>query len=149
MASLVIRNLNDLLGRLLKERAARNGRTIEEEGRGIMEAALSEPRGPERQREAVAQRLNKLLQMLNEARHTYSFKVPEMAAYVRLNTASDLEQCFLGEREAPFDLLDEIAAAFGVRSDWLKLGHGTEPFKFQVHGQEYHSGGLLGLIDKT
>ena len=133
MASVVIRNLSDLFGRLLKERAARSGRTIEEEGRGILVAALSEPPPPERQREAVARRLNRLLQLLNEAPHAYAFKVPEMAAYLRLNTASELESYFLGENEAPFSFLDQISEAFGLRPDWLKFGHRTEPFFLRGH----------------
>jgi plasmid stability protein len=149
MASVVIRNLNDLFGRILKERAARGGRTIEDEGRGILESALSEPTPPERQREAVARRLNRLLQLLNEGHHGwYSFKIPEMAAYLRLDTATDLEDYFSGQIEAPFTLLDQIALAFGVSPDWLKFGHGSGPFKFRVHGRERHQGGLPGLIDE-
>ena len=133
MASVVIRHLNDLLGRILKGRAAQSGRTIEEEGRGILVAALTEEPAPERQRQAVARRLNRLLHLLNAARHAYSFNVPEMASYLRLNSASELESYFLGESEAPFDLLDQIAVAFGVRPDWLKFGHGKEPFYLNNH----------------
>ena len=122
MASLVIRNLNGLLGRILKERAARSGRTVEEEGRCIVEGALSSPPPCERQREAVAKRLNRLLSLLNESRWNQPFTISEMAAYLGLNTAGDLESFFMGEQEAPFDLLDQIADAFGVRRDWLKFG---------------------------
>ena len=136
MASIVIRNLNDLLGRMLKERAARTGRTVEEEGRGIMEAALSQPEPPERQREQVGKRLNRLLHMLNEGQQLYKFTISEMASHLRLNTAGDLESYFLGEHEAPFELLDQIADTFGVNPEWLKFGHGTEPFKRAFHNEK-------------
>ena len=87
------------------------------------------------------------MQMLNERRQSYTLTVPQMAAFLKLNTAGDLESYFQGEREAPFDLLDQIAHSFGVRPDWLKFGHGAEPFNFQVHGVHNHPGGLIAMIE--
>jgi len=47
MASLTIRQLDDKLKQRLRVRAARNGRSMEEEAREILRGALSRPRGSE------------------------------------------------------------------------------------------------------
>jgi antitoxin FitA len=44
MAQLVVRNLTDDLVKSLKRRAAKNGRSAEQEHREILEAALRRPR---------------------------------------------------------------------------------------------------------
>jgi plasmid stability protein len=139
MASLLLRNLHDLFSRELKVRAARNGRTIEEEHRRIVESALVEPTPPERQRHTVAKRLNQLLRMLNDGgRGRPEMTIPRMAELLGLNTASGLESYFLAEDEAPFDLLDRIAETFGLRQEWLKFGR-YEPFNICTYSvRELH-----------
>jgi len=60
-----------------------------------------------------------------------------------------LRTTFSRKKDAPLDLLDQIANTFGLRPDWLKLGHIIEqPFTYQIHGLHYHDGGLLGLMEK-
>lgn len=46
MAQFMVRNFDDDLKRLLQQRAARRGRSMEEEVREILRAALSEPPAP-------------------------------------------------------------------------------------------------------
>lgn len=139
MPSLLLRNLKEIFGRELKVRAAQNGRTTEEEHRRILEAALVEPASPERQRHAVAKRLNWLLQRLNDkVRFRPEMTIPRMAELLGLNTASGLEAHFLGEEEAPFDLLDRIAETFGLGAEWLKFGRGA-PFNIRTYSvRELH-----------
>lgn len=48
MASITVRNLDDGLKRLLRIRAAENGRSMEQEAREILKAALEEETAPER-----------------------------------------------------------------------------------------------------
>ena len=133
MPSLLVRNVQGMLGRDLKARAARNGRTAEEEHLRILRDALSEPTPSERQRFAVARRLNWLLARLNDGVRSWpQMTVPRMAECLGLNTAAELEACFLAEQEAPFDLLDRISLCFGLCSDWLKFGHGRP---FEVRGR--------------
>ncbi len=139
MPSLLIRNLQEIFSRELKVRAAQNGRTTEEEHRRILEGALTEPSPPERQRHAVAKRLNWLLQKLNDGvRFRPEMTIPCMAELVGLNTASGLEACFFGEEEAPFDLLDRIGETFGLGAGWLKFGRGA-PFNVRTYSvRELH-----------
>jgi hypothetical protein len=102
-----------------------------------------------RYRQEVAERLNRLLGLLNERRRYNSMTIPQIATILGLSSVSDLENYFFAEKDAPFDLLDQIANTFGLRPDWLKLGHIIEqPFAYQVHGLHYHRGGLLGLIEE-
>ncbi|MFC0387591.1 FitA-like ribbon-helix-helix domain-containing protein [Muricoccus vinaceus] len=125
MASLLLRNVVGFFSRELKVRAAQSGRTAEEEHRRILESALTEPTGPERQRYAVAKRLNKLVQMLNGGdRGRSGIDIPRMAELLGLNTAGGLEAYFHAEDEAPFDLLDRISKTFGLNPEWLKFGRG-------------------------
>lgn len=131
MASLLLRHMNDFFGRQLKERAARNGRTAEEEHRRIVEGVLVEPSPPERHRQAVAKRLNLLLRRLNGGQNSQpEMTIARMAEYIGLNTASGLESYFFAEDEAPFDILDQISEAFGLHSDWLKFER-HEPFNIR------------------
>lgn len=133
MPSLLIRNLKEIFSRELKVRAAQSGRTTEEEHRRILEAALAEPTPPERQRHAVAKRLNWLLQRLNDGvRFRPEMTIPRMAELLGLNTASGLETYFFGEEEAPFDVLDRIAETFGLGAGWLKFGRGA-PFNVRTY----------------
>ncbi len=48
MASITVRNLDDGLKRRLRIRAAENGRSMEEEARGILRTALDEEAAPAR-----------------------------------------------------------------------------------------------------
>ena len=48
MASITVRNLDDGLKRRLRIRAAENGRSMEQEARDILKAALDEDAAPER-----------------------------------------------------------------------------------------------------
>ena len=48
MASITVRNLDDGLKRRLRIRAAENGRSMEQEARDILRAALDEDAAPER-----------------------------------------------------------------------------------------------------
>ena len=48
MASITVRNLDDGLKRRLRVRAAENGRSMEQEAREILKAALEEETAPER-----------------------------------------------------------------------------------------------------
>ena len=48
MASITVRNLDDGLKRRLRIRAAENGRSMEEEARGILRMALDEEAAPAR-----------------------------------------------------------------------------------------------------
>ena len=48
MASIIVRNLDDTLKRRLRIRAAQNGRSMEQEARDILRAALDEDSGPTR-----------------------------------------------------------------------------------------------------
>lgn len=139
MPSLLIRNLQDLFGRELKVRAARNGRTTEQEHRRILEGALTDPTPPERQRHAVAKRLNWLLQRLNDrTRFRPEMTIPRMAELLGLNTASGLEAYCFGEEEAPFELLDRIAETFGLGTEWLKFGR-SAPFNVRSYSvRELH-----------
>ena len=139
MASLLLRNVRELFSKELKERAARNGRTAEEEHRRLLEEALTEPTPPERQRYAVAKRLTRLLQMLNDGvRFRPEMTIPHMAELLGLNTATGLESYCFGEDEAPFDLLDRIAETFGLGAEWLKFGR-YAPFNVRTYSvRELH-----------
>jgi hypothetical protein len=101
-----------------------------------------------RHREVVADRLNLSLRLLNERRRSNSLTIAEIAKILGLSSVSDLENYFLAEKDAPFDLLDQIANTFGVNPGWLKFGHEGKPFAYQIHGLHYHRGGLLGLIEE-
>lgn len=132
MAALLLRSLSDFCSRLLKERAARNGRTAEEEHRRIVEEALVEPSPPERQIKTVTKRLNLLLLLLRYGQNSYrEMTIAQMAEHIGLNTAGGLEAYFFGEDEAPFSLLDRISEAFGLYPDWLKHGHYNGPFNLR------------------
>ena len=48
MASITVRNLDDGLKRRLRVRAAENGRSMEQEAREILKAALEEEKAPDR-----------------------------------------------------------------------------------------------------
>ena len=61
MASIVIRNLDDSMKERLRVRAARQGRSMEEEARSILRAALATDRStPRNLAEAVRQRFEPL-----------------------------------------------------------------------------------------
>jgi hypothetical protein len=125
-----------------------------EEKNGAVGTSLGSPQdGREappatRNREVVAKRLNHLLGLLNQGRRYNSVNIPQIATILGLSSVSDLENYFHAEKDAPFDLLDQIANTFGLRPDWLKLGHKGEPFAYRIHGLHYHRGGLLGLIEE-
>jgi hypothetical protein len=106
------------------------------------------PPAIKRHREGVGDRLNLSLRLLTERRRGYSLTIPEIATILGLSSVSDLENYFRAEKDAPFDLLDQIANTFGLRPGWLKFGHEGEPFAYQIHGLHYHRGGLLGLIEE-
>jgi hypothetical protein len=103
---------------------------------------------PPSHREGVADRLNLLLRLLNEHRRYDSLTISEIATILGLSSVTDLENYFRAEKDAPFDLLDQIANTWGLRPRWLKFGDKGEPFKHQIHGLHYHDGGLLGLIEE-
>ena len=54
MGSLTIRNIPDDMKRLFHQRAAANGRSMEEEGRCLIAAAVQQPRAP---RKSIGQML--------------------------------------------------------------------------------------------
>ena len=57
MAQLVVRNIEETVKRRLRERAARNGRSMEEEARDVLRAAVALEAGqPERLGSAIAAR---------------------------------------------------------------------------------------------
>ncbi len=106
------------------------------------------PPAIKRHREGVADRLNLGLRLLNERRRYNLLTIPEIATILGLSSVSDLENYFLAEKDAPFDLLDQIANTFGLCPGWLKFGHIGEPFVYQIYGLHYRRGGLLGLIEE-
>lgn len=57
MASITIRNLDDALKRQLRIRAAGHGRSMEEEAREILRAAVSEPAPPRNLASAIRSRM--------------------------------------------------------------------------------------------
>ena len=100
-------------------------------------------------REVVANRLNRLLGLLNDERRRYNLvTIPKIARILELSSVSDLESYFFAEKDAPFALLDQIANTFGLNPDWLQGDHEGQPFAYQTHGMNYHDGGLLGLIEE-
>jgi hypothetical protein len=101
-----------------------------------------------RNREVVANRLNRLLGLLNQRRSYNLVTIPQIARILGLGSVSDLESYFFAEEDAPFALLDQIANTFGLKPDWLQGGHEGQPFAYQQHGLNYHDGGLLGLIEE-
>jgi hypothetical protein len=115
-------------------------------GESLAELPTSKPLTPERHREAVANRLKRLLQLLNERRRSYPLIIPEIATLLGLSAVTDIESYFLGEKDAPFDLLDQIADTFGLSPNWLKFGH-RQPFQFAAHGFRYNRGSLLGIVE--
>lgn len=56
MAQFIVRNLEDEVKERLKRRAARNGRSMEEEVREILRNAVRGPRAPQRLGSWIAQR---------------------------------------------------------------------------------------------
>lgn len=146
MASLLLRQVTEFFSKQLKQRAAANGRTVEQEHRAILEEKLTEPPPEERHREAVARRLNRLRYLLNESPRRPNMGVAEMATALGLNRVSDLESYMLGEEEAPLDLLHHIAQVFGANTDWLKFGK-RRPFHWRLH-RSSRGHGLVELIDK-
>jgi hypothetical protein len=101
-----------------------------------------------RNREVVANRLNRLLALLNEHHRYNSVTIPQIARILELSSVSDLESYFFGEKDAQFALLDQIANTFGLKPDWLQGGHEGQPFAYQIHRLHNHDGGLLGLIEE-
>lgn len=105
------------------------------------------PPSIKRHREEVADRLKLSLELLNKGHRYNSLTIPEIAAILGLSSVSDLESYFLGEKDAPFPLLDQIANTFGLSPGWLKFDKGAL-FAYRSHGLHYHRGGLLGLIEE-
>ena len=57
MAQLLVRNIEETVNRRLRERAARHGKSMEEEARDVLRAAVAlEPGQPERLGSAIAAR---------------------------------------------------------------------------------------------
>jgi hypothetical protein len=109
---------------------------------------LGRKRLPPAHREVVANKLNRLLGLLNEHLRYNSVNIPQIATILGLSSVSDLESYFFAEKDAPFALLDQIANTFGLNPDWLKFGHEGQPFAYQRHGLHIHHGRLLGLIER-
>jgi hypothetical protein len=150
----VLKNSLDVVRSLLGIPKDVQGLLPSEEKNGAVGTSLEPPQdGREappatRNREVVANRLNRLLGLLNEHRRYNSVTIPQIATILGLSSVSDLERYFFAEKDAPFALLDQIANTFGLHPGWLKFGHKGEPFAYQIHGLHIHDEGLLGLIDK-
>jgi hypothetical protein len=151
----VLKNSLDVVRSLLGIPKDVQGLLPSEEKNGAVGTSLESPQdgsdappAMKRHRQEVADRLNRLLGLLNERRRYNSLTIPEIATILGLSSVSDLENYFFAEKDAPFELLDQIANTFGLHPGWLKFGHKGEPFASQRHGLHWHDGGLLGLIEK-
>lgn len=120
-----VRNIPNQIFQALEALAERHDRSTEAEVRQAIRAwvnplLVGEARNARRQ--AVAGRLNRMLQQVNSDRPGAKLLPSHIAEEIGEERAEEVEAWFLGETEPSFPQLVAIARLLGVDSDWLKHG---------------------------
>lgn len=124
---LAIRNIPAIVYQALQRLAESRNRSLEGEARQALQSWVEpELKKDERnsRRQVVAERLNRLLQVVNDGRYMRPpILMSHIAEQIGLDHAEEFENWFLGVKEPAMSQLDAIANHLGADNNWLK--HGT------------------------
>lgn len=127
---ILVRGIPTVIMNFLRSLAERNERGLEAEARMALREYVENREkhlAESDRRIVIAERLNRLLALVNDSYHTPCKKISHLAVGIGEVEVTPVDNWFLGFTEAPINKLQAISAYFGSYPDWLIHGDGA-PF---------------------